>query len=174
MSKILRKKTCIFVLIGLFLLLILPGLVIRNVKISTKIAIHKPVSAVYVGLADPTNLPYWFEGFQKIEHIQGMPMVPGSIYRITWKKEGHVYSAMEKVEKLDWKKNLKLEMLFRGFRINSDLYFFEIDKITYVKGTHVVSAHGLWNRIILPWARHRIKKEIEQNLDRFKDMMGQH
>ncbi|NOY38161.1 MAG: SRPBCC family protein [Chlorobi bacterium] len=165
------KKLIKYILPALIILLILPGLVTRKVKVTTKVAVQKPIAAVYIGLADPAKLPYWFEGFQKIEHLQGMPFVPGSVYRITWERKGQTFSAVEKVVKIDWKKNLKLEMHIRGLQIDSDIYFYEIEDKTYVDGTHLISAKGLVKKILLPWAKPWIKKELYQNFMHFKEMM---
>lgn len=167
----MAKKLIKYILPAIIILVILPGLVTQHVKLSTKTAVNKPVNAVYIGLADPARLPYWFEGFQKIEHIQGMPFVEGSVYRIIWERKGKIFSATEKVVTLDWKKNLKLEMKINGLTITSDFYFYLVNDQTIVDATHMLSAHGIGKRILLPWAKPWIRKELESNFEHFRKMM---
>ena len=167
----MRKKLFLYVIPLLLVLFVLPGLVKKSFTINTRVDVRRELKDVYVGLADPAKLAYWFDGFSKIEHVQGMPFVTGSVYRITWERQGKTYSALEKVVEIDWRKHLKLEMKINGITMVSDYYFYLIEDRTVVDGVHHLSAQKAGKKILLPWAKPMIRKELNRNFENFRKMM---
>lgn len=44
----------------------------------TRIIINKPIKEVWSFFENPDNLKLWLSGFQKVEHVSGVPGTPGA------------------------------------------------------------------------------------------------
>ncbi len=163
------------IIIGVFVLLllvfILPGLVTRNVKIKTVTHIRQPLARVFVTFGDPVRLREWIEGFEKIEHIYGLPFSEGSKYRLTFRIGDKKMSAVEEIIKVDWKKHLMIDVEMSRGHVTADMYFFQMDKYSEIAGTFTLSGNDPVTRILLPWMKPFIKKKLENGMNRFREMM---
>jgi len=158
-------------IVGGLLIFILPGLLTKEVTFTTDTSIKKPLSSVYITMGDPARLSGWMSGFEKIEHVQGMPFCEGSKYLMTIDHHGKKIRVLEEIVKITWKKRLKMKMSLDHAEMLADLFFFQIDDETIIKGTYTVQGKSLWMRILLPWIKPGIRRSIEEQLDDFREMM---
>ncbi len=164
-------KILLLLLLLLLLVLVLPGLINKQVTFHTKVEINKPLSSVYITIGDPARLSHWMTGFKKIEHIQGMPFCEGSKYRLTFADGDRIHTIIEEIIKITWKKHLVIDMHTDEMDMRMDLFFFQVDDLTVVEGTYLLTANSFRMRILLPWVKPAIKKRIEEEFGYFKKMM---
>ncbi len=166
-----RGKIIILLLLVLLLIFVLPGLFVKKVHFSTRTAIKKPLSSVFITFGDPARLAQWMTGFEKIDHLQGMPFCEGSKYRLTLNIDGRRFTVVEEILKITWKKHLIVDMKSEKADILMDLYFFRLDDQTMIEGTYNVQGNDLKTRILLPWIKPLIRKKIAEELEQFREMM---
>ncbi|MCD6202680.1 MAG: SRPBCC family protein [Bacteroidales bacterium] len=164
-------KISIGAFVLLLLVFILPGLVTRKVSIKTVTHIRQPLTRVFVTFGDPARLREWMEGFEKIEHIYGLPFSEGSKYRLTFTVGDKKMSAVEEIIKVDWKKHLVIDVEMSRGHVYADMYFFQMDKFSEIAGTFTFTGNDPITRILLPWMKPFIQKKLEHGLDRFRVMM---
>ncbi len=169
MKKKWKIITGVFLL--LLLIFIIPGLVSSGIKMKTVTHIRQPLTRVFLTFGDPVRLPEWMEGFEKIEHIYGLPFAEGSKYRITVKKGGNKIIAVEEIIKVDWKKRMVLDMKTPEGSVRADIYFFQMDDYAEIMGNFTVTGGDLFTRILLPWMKPVIRKKLNNGMDRFRQMM---
>ncbi len=165
-----RKIAAGFVGIAL-LVFILPGLFTPKITFTTDTTVRKPLSSVYITMGDPSRLARWMNGFEKIEHVRGMPFCEGSTYRMTLNLKGRNVKVMEEIIRITWKKRLTMKMSLENMDMTADLIFFQIDESTVIKGTYDLRGRTWWMRLLLPWMKPVIRRDIERQLDDFREMM---
>ncbi len=165
------KKILIYLFILLLLIFLLPGIFIGKIRFTSRTEIAKPLSSVYVTLGDPSRLSHWMSGFEKIEHLKGMPFCEGSTYRLGINMNGKKIWVTEEIVKITWKKHLVLKMSWEKADMLADLYFFYLNDHTVIEGTYVVEANSLGMRFLLPWLKPVIKNKMESEMEQFRKMM---
>ena len=166
-----RGKIIIVSLLVFLLIFVLPGLFVKKIRFSTSTGIKKPLSSVFITFGDPARLSQWMSGFEKIDHLQGMPFCEGSKYRLTLNIDGRRFTVVEEIIKITWKKHLIVDMTSEKADILMDLYFFRLGEQTMIEGTYEVKANNLSTRILLPWIKPLIRKKIGEELEQFREMM---
>lgn len=166
-----RGKIILSVLLLLLLVFLLPGLIQKKVTFTTSLKIKKPLSSVFVTMGDPARLSQWMTGFEKIDHVQGMPFCEGSKYRLSLDVDNRKYTVLEEIVKITWKKHLIVDMHTKELDMRVDLIFFRLDDQTVIEGTYTLMANTPLVRILLPWMKPKIRRKIESELERFREMM---
>ncbi len=166
-------KVLLYLLIILLLVFVLPGIFTGKIHFNTKTEIQKPLSSVFVTIGDPARLAHWMTGFEKIEHLKGMPFCEGSSYRLTMNLNGKRFKIIEEIEKITWKKHLVVKMRSENSDMLADLYFFYLDGRTVIEGSYTIEPNTFGMRILLPWLKPVIRHKVEAQLDQFREMIEQ-
>ncbi len=164
-------KILLYLLGVLLLIFVLPGIFTGKIHFNTKTEIRKPLNSVFVTLGDPARLSHWMTGFEKIEHLRGMPFCEGSSYRLEMNLNGRKYSVIEEIVKITWKKHLVLQMRSEKTDMLLDLYFFYLNDHTVIEGAYTVKANTFGMRILLPWLKPVIRHRMENEMEQFRKMM---
>ena len=168
--KRVRKIIWLALLLAM-LIFILPGLLKKDVTFHTDTKIRKPLTSVFVTMGDPSRLANWMSGFEKIKLLQGMPFCEGSKYRLTLNLDNKRFTVVEEIVKITWKQHLVVNMKTDKADMLMDLYFFQMDDFTVIKGTYTVKGNSFGMRLLLPWIKPVIRRRIAGELEEFRKMM---
>ncbi|MFT6851334.1 MAG: hypothetical protein ACJATA_002155 [Sphingobacteriales bacterium] len=145
-------KVLKYILAGLVLivlLLVILGLVKKELKYSTTVTIEKPIEHVWDVLMDHELAPEWLKGITKYEIVSGEMGAEGSVYMVYFNEDGEEIvmeeTALEIVKNERYKFALTNPVMSSTIEINLvsiDENTTELTSSTVAKGAHVV-----WNAV---------------------------
>lgn len=86
MKKVL--KWLMVIVIGLFLVVLLPGLIQPSHSTETSYVVNASRNIVYTQLINPLNMKNWMKGLDHVDYGSGIPGFPGNTMELTFVSNG--------------------------------------------------------------------------------------
>ena len=149
----------------MFLLL---GIVKPEVSYECEIVVEKSLVESWAVLQDEEKMSEWLPGFQKIEHVRGVPGTVGAVSNVYFDTDGQEMKLQETIT--DILPNESISMTYTSDFMNMDykLNMNSVDGFTKIKSWSKTVGNGMFSKSIMAIVGGSIKTQEETNLINLK------
>lgn len=161
-------KYAIVILTVLFIAFLAVGMIKTEVSYSSDVMVEKSTNEAWAVLQDPEKLGEWLPGFQKMEHISGVPGTVGAVSEVYFDENGEAMSIKETITAVV--PGETMSMLYESDFMDMDYQI----KLTAIEGNTKIETfttnkgNGLFSRSILALMGGSLKQQEEMNLSSLK------
>lgn len=161
-------KIILGIIIGLSLIFLATGLIVKETTYMVKVEIDKPVQEVFAKFQDAELLKEWIPEVKSIDVIEEKPGKVGSTYKMVIENQGQEITMTEKV--LAFVENEKITFYFDAEQmLKTDDYNFSSEgNKTIITQDSKVTAKSYILGCTFPWFKGNFKKISQDYLERFK------
>jgi hypothetical protein len=165
MKKYIKIVLAVIILI---FLLMLPGIIKPTVSYENEVHINKPVDISFMVFTDPSKMEEWLTGFKKMEWIQGMPAMPGSLMRLTLEINGREVEITEEVLAFEWNRRFAFRLHHKKIKVDCDYTFVASDMNSKIKSSMMVQGKNVFWRTINVFMKGKMQKQNQEDLEKLK------
>ena len=153
------------VLVIIFLLI---GVMKPNIAYDCEIMADKPLEESWAVAQDEEKMAEWLEGFQKVEHVSGIPGTVGAVSNVHFINNGQEMIIKETITAIN--PNQSIEMLFESDFMNMDytLSMTPVDGKTKISSSTNTKGNGVFSRSLMALMGNSVKAQEEMNLANLK------
>lgn len=161
-------KYIIGVLVILAVVFLLIGMVKPEVSYDCEIVVDKPLSESWQVTQDEEKMPDWLPGFQKIEHVSGIPGEIGAVSIVYFVENGEEMQIEETIT--DIVPNESISMTYGSDFMDMNYYMklTEDGARTKITSSTTARGNGLFSKSIMALMGGSIKAQEEANLINLK------
>lgn len=162
------------IILLLFILFILIGIFIPEVKFSSKVEVNKPVSLAWKIFTDDSKMADWLPGFKSAEHISGEDNVPGSVYKMVFEEKGRVFEMMETIMAVEENKEFSFDLDHKLMSSKNSVLFESQGDKTIIQGLTNTKGKGIIMRGLFPFMLGSMKKSNQKTYDNLKKLIEEY
>src|SRR5690554_6439057 len=138
-----------------------------------EITVEKPTTESWAVLQDPEKLSEWLPGFQKMEHVSGIPGTVGAVSNVYFEQNGQPMVIQETITEIV--PNESISMFYESDFMNMDykLNLTAEDGKTKINSHTVSEGNSIIYKSILALMGSSLKKQEETNLLNLKKTIEQ-
>jgi hypothetical protein len=161
-------KYTLIVIALLITIFFLFGLVKPDLTYNCEIIINKPLAESWAVSQDDTKLKDWLEGFQKIEHVSGVPGSVGGVSDVYFIENGQEMSIRETIKEII--PNESISMLFETDFMDMDytLTMEDVDGKTKISSNTLVTGNGMVAKSFIALIGGTFSAQEDNNLNNLK------
>ena len=135
-----------------------------DVTYHCEIVVDKPLPESWAVTQDEEKLAEWLDGFQRVEHISGVPGEVGSVSDVYFDNNGQTMSIREEITEII--PNESISMIYKSDFMNMEykLAMTAVDNKTKVNSSTRAYGNGMFSRSIMALIGGGIKQQEEMNL----------
>lgn len=161
-------KYAVVIIAALILIFMSLGLITPSVSYECEIVVEKSPKEAWAVVQDPKKLGEWLPGFQKMEHISGLPGAVGAVSDVYFDENGQSMSIRETITAVEPYKTMS--MLYESDFMDMDyqMTFTASAGNTIIKTSTTNRGNGLFSKSILSLMGGTLKNQEKENLSNLK------
>lgn len=164
-------KIILGIIIGISVIFLATGIVVKETKYTTKIEIEKPIEEVFEKFQDTTLLKKWIPELKSFKVIDEKPGKVGSTYKMVVENNGERINMTEKI--LAYVPNEKITHYFDAENmLKTDEYSFSfVNNKTVLTKNSTCQSNSFLMSCVFPYFKGTLQELDQQYLNRFKKVV---
>ncbi len=142
-------------------------------KFTCSVDINAPREKVVELWQDPNNLQYWQDGFDRMEHVSGVPGEAGAISNMYYQMRGKSMQLIETIVHNNLPDSFEGQYDHESMSNTMRVHFEALDERTtrYITEIHYTQFNGFMVKMMAKLFPGMFKKQSQKWFDQFKDFV---
>jgi hypothetical protein len=144
------------------------GILKPQLSYDCEITVDKPLAESWVVSQDEQKMPEWLDGFQKIEHISGIPGKVGAVSDVYFNTDGQDMTIRETITEIIPDQSISMTFESDFMDMDYTLTMSSVDGKTKINSSTTAAGNGMFSRSLMALMGNSFKEQEETNLARLK------